>query len=242
MKKRLFIGLTTIITIIFICICIGLNLIDESNNINITTNNKLNKENEIISINNDESSDKNSSIVNDTSINEETDSQNIIEESNEIEINENIDNSEVVTTNNNIQNDNSNYFEIQSSNYLQNDAFAVLALINEIRIQNGLNVLTWNNSLEQSANTRAPEIVNTFEHIRPDGNDWYTAINTTYKAAGENIAAGQSTPTQVVQEWMDSPGHRANILNSNFTEMGVALYYDNNDPYEYYWVQLFIGN
>lgn len=238
MKRRLFIGLTTIITIIFICIYISLNLVNESKSINITTNKKLNIENEIDSIN--EANDTNDSIVNDTSIYEEIDDQ-IIKENNEFNSIKNIESNEIDTANI-IQNNSSNYIQIQSTNYLKNEAFAVLALINEIRLENGLNELTWNYSLEESASTRTYEIVNTFEHTRPDGNDWYTAINTSFKAAGENIAAGQSTPTQVVNEWMASPGHRENILNPNFTKMGVALYYDSNDPYEYYWVQLFIGN
>ena len=58
-------------------------------------------------------------------------------------------------------------------------------------------------------------------------------------AWGENIAAGQKTPQQVMQEWMDSPGHCRNILNGLFNELGVSFVFDPNSPYKTYWVQAF---
>jgi uncharacterized protein YkwD len=58
----------------------------------------------------------------------------------------------------------------------------------------------------------------------------------SYKAAGENIAMGQRTPEEVVTAWMNSPGHRANILNANFTHLGVGYVASGN-----YWTQMFIG-
>lgn len=60
----------------------------------------------------------------------------------------------------------------------------------------------------------------------------------TYRTAGENIAYGQSTPAEVMNGWMNSSGHRANILKSDFKEIGIAAFYKNG---RYYWVQLFIG-
>lgn len=61
------------------------------------------------------------------------------------------------------------------------------------------------------------------------------ALGITYKSAGENIAQGQRSPQEVVQAWMDSPGHRANILNGKFTHIGVGYVKSGN-----YWTQQFI--
>ena len=58
---------------------------------------------------------------------------------------------------------------------------------------------------------------------------------------GENLAGGQRTPKQVVEAWMDSPTHRANILNKDFRELGVVYYYQANSKYKHYWVQHFRG-
>lgn len=61
----------------------------------------------------------------------------------------------------------------------------------------------------------------------------------TYRTAGENIAAGQRTPKDVVTAWMNSDGHRKNILSSSFTEIGVG--YAKGGAYGHYWTQMFIG-
>lgn len=61
-------------------------------------------------------------------------------------------------------------------------------------------------------------------------------------SAGENIAAGQSSPQEVVEDWMNSPGHRANILDESYTALGVGYYYNSSGLYRSYWVQLFIGD
>jgi uncharacterized protein YkwD len=61
-------------------------------------------------------------------------------------------------------------------------------------------------------------------------------FGVTYKAAGENIAKGQRTPQEVVTAWMNSPGHRANILNKRFTHIGVGF-----EQAENIWTQMFIG-
>lgn len=57
----------------------------------------------------------------------------------------------------------------------------------------------------------------------------------------ENIASGQGSPDEVMNSWMNSEGHRANILSSDFTQVGIACYYDPNTSYKYHWVQLFIN-
>lgn len=61
-----------------------------------------------------------------------------------------------------------------------------------------------------------------------------------YRAAGENIAAGQTTPAQVVDAWMNSPGHRANILERAYKYIGVG-YVNSGSGYRHYWVQMFAG-
>ncbi len=101
-----------------------------------------------------------------------------------------------------------------------------------------------NSALSAVAQVRAKEIVELFEHYRPDGTKCYTALQeqgVDYWYAGENIAAGYQTPAQVVDGWMHSEGHRANILNPNFKKLGVGYYYSFNGEYGAYWVQIFIG-
>ena len=60
-----------------------------------------------------------------------------------------------------------------------------------------------------------------------------------YTSAGENIAAGQRTPEEVMNSWMNSSGHRANILNKNFDTIGIGFY--EGGSYGTYWTQLFTG-
>ena len=114
----------------------------------------------------------------------------------------------------------------------------VVELVNQERAKQGLSPLSTMTNLTAAANIRAPELVVLFDHNRPDGTQCFTALReanvTGYFTAGENIAAGYSTPEAVVNGWMNSSGHRANILNSSFTHIGVG-YYNG------YWVQMFIG-
>jgi len=77
-----------------------------------------------------------------------------------------------------------------------------------------------------AAQVRAKEIKTSFSHTRPDGRSCFTALDeagASYMGAGENIAIGQRTPEQVVNDWMNSEGHRKNILNSNFKYIGVGV-------------------
>lgn len=76
-------------------------------------------------------------------------------------------------------------------------------------------------------------------HTRPDGSSFSTALQqqgVSYRGCGENIAWGQRTPEQVMNGWMNSEGHRANILNKNYKNIGVGFYQENDVNY---WVQLF---
>lgn len=114
----------------------------------------------------------------------------------------------------------------------------VLRLVNEIRAENGLSALTAETSLTAAANCRAKEVSESFSHTRPDGSSCFTVLreyNVDYMGAGENIAMGFTSAEAVVAAWMNSDGHRANILNASFTKLGVGY-----DPTTYSWVQLFI--
>ena len=119
----------------------------------------------------------------------------------------------------------------------------VVRLVNEERAKAGLSPLGVFNNLTAAAQLRAPELITTFEHNRPDGSECFTALSeagvSNYYTAGENIAAGQRTPAEVVTSWMNSPGHRANILNPSFTHIGVG--YAQGGGYGHYWVQMFVG-
>ncbi len=117
----------------------------------------------------------------------------------------------------------------------------VLRLVNIERQRFGLNQLTYSAEMEKSAMIRAREIVDKFSHTRPDGTSCFTAVNVSYSYIGENIAAGQVSPQDVVTAWMNSEGHRANILNSNFSQLGVGYLHLPNTDYKHYWVQIFRG-
>lgn len=112
-------------------------------------------------------------------------------------------------------------------------AFEVLTLVNQQRAAQGLSPLSMDQSLLESAMLRAGEIGLYFDHTRPDGTACFT-VNP--KAFGENIAMGQSTPAAVMESWMNSEGHRANILNSRWNSIGIGYMVVNNMPC---WVQLF---
>jgi uncharacterized protein YkwD len=115
----------------------------------------------------------------------------------------------------------------------------VLQLVNKERAKAGLSALTTNSALTNAANKRAKETVQSFSHTRPDGSNFSTVLkefSISYRTAGENIAYGQKTPQEVVTGWMNSPGHRANILNANFGKIGIGVYKSNG---VIYWSQLF---
>lgn len=119
----------------------------------------------------------------------------------------------------------------------------VVRLVNEIRTQQGLSPLTTTSALSAAAGQRAGELVSRYAHERPDNTSCFTALDefgVSYRAAGENIAAGYPTPEAVVTGWMNSSGHRANILNPSFKAIGVG-YVSGQGSYGSYWVQLFIG-
>lgn len=117
----------------------------------------------------------------------------------------------------------------------------VVRLVNLERAAAGAGPVTMNSSLRSSAAVRALEIIKKFSHERPNGTRWVTCIKLKYVCAGENLAAGQRTPASVVNAWMGSDGHRKNLLNPKFTDIGVACYHDPGASHKYYWVQIFAG-
>ena len=118
-------------------------------------------------------------------------------------------------------------------------ASQVVALVNAERTKQGLSALTIDTKVQQAALVRAKESAQSFSHTRPNGSSFSTALTeagVSYRTAGENIAYGQSTPQQVMNAWMNSSGHRANILNANYTTIGVGYTVINGTAY---WAQLF---
>ncbi len=100
-----------------------------------------------------------------------------------------------------------------------------LYYVNQYRQSAGLKPLKLSKELSYAASIRAREIVRVFDHKRPNGTDCFSVLSQgQYRYAGENIACNYSTAEKVVVGWMDSPGHRANILDPRFEEMGIAVY------------------
>lgn len=116
----------------------------------------------------------------------------------------------------------------------------VLELVNYEREKAGAGMLSWSEIPASASRLRADEAAVSFSHERPDGRSFYTAFDDTgchtYMAVGENLAAGQRTPEEVVAAWMSSDSHRANILNNDFKELGVSCI-DTGDTL--IWVQEF---
>lgn len=118
----------------------------------------------------------------------------------------------------------------------------VLRLVNAERSRRGLEPLSSDPVLESIANRRAQEIVQLFSHDRPNGQSYdslYRELGVTgYGYWGENIAMGQSDASAVVTAWMNSEGHRENILKPEYRKIGIGVYYVNGTPY---WAQNFGG-
>ena len=117
----------------------------------------------------------------------------------------------------------------------------VIRLVNEIRVQNGLKPLTANWELSRVARHKSQDMRDQgyFSHTSPTYGTPFQMIKSfglSFRTAGENIAKGYATPQAVVNGWMNSSGHRANILNASYTQIGVGYVAKGN-----YWTQMFIG-
>ena len=120
----------------------------------------------------------------------------------------------------------------------------VVDLVNIERTNRGLNPLKLDKELSNVATTKSQDMIdkNYFDHNSPTYGspfDMMKKFGISYRSAGENIAMGQKSPKEVVNAWMNSQGHRENILNSSFTDIGVGVAKDSNGTI--YWTQMFIG-
>lgn len=118
----------------------------------------------------------------------------------------------------------------------------VAAIVNKERQSNGLSPLTFNWQVARVARYKSEDMCNKnyFSHTSPTYGspfDMLNKFNIKHSTAGENIAKGQKTAQAVMTAWMNSEGHRKNILNKNFTQIGVGYYNSNGNTY---WTQMFI--
>ncbi|WP_394232684.1 CAP domain-containing protein [Niallia oryzisoli] len=114
----------------------------------------------------------------------------------------------------------------------------VVRLVNAERAKQGLSPLQHRSDVKNVAEKKAMDMINSnyFSHTSPNYGSPFDMLKTfgiSYRSAGENIAKGQRSPQEVMNAWMNSTGHRANILNSSYNAIGVGFY---NGA----WVQLFI--
>jgi uncharacterized YkwD family protein/spore coat assembly protein SafA len=117
----------------------------------------------------------------------------------------------------------------------------VLQLVNQERSKQGLPALKMDWELQRTARVKSCDMAQKgyFSHTSPTYGspfDMMKQFGINYRAAGENIAKGQRTPAEVMQAWMNSPGHRENILKRDFTHIGVGYCESGN-----HWTQMFIG-
>ncbi|WP_404450334.1 CAP domain-containing protein [Sutcliffiella horikoshii] len=129
----------------------------------------------------------------------------------------------------------------ESTEGISETEMKVIELTNAERRKNGLSDLKADASLSNVARDKSKDMQtnNYFSHTSPTHGspfDMMRDYGISYNTAGENIAMGQRSPEEVVQAWMNSEGHRKNILNGEFTHIGVGYVEEGN-----YWTQMFIG-
>ncbi len=129
----------------------------------------------------------------------------------------------------------------------------VLVIVNEVRAAGAscggasfaaTGPLTMNPELRCAARVHSKDMLERgyFDHTNPDGEDPFVRMNRAgydWFTAGENIAAGQPTPSEVMQGWMDSPGHCRNIMSPDFADIGVGAFAGEGGAYGLYWTQVF---
>lgn len=119
----------------------------------------------------------------------------------------------------------------------------VVEIVNSERRERGLRALVMNETLTEAALERACEIRSRFSHTRPSGKPWNTILqkyHVSWRNCGENIAKGNAkrNPQGIMNLWMNSSGHRQNILSPKYTQIGVGVCRKNDG--NLYWVQIFI--
>jgi uncharacterized protein YkwD len=115
----------------------------------------------------------------------------------------------------------------------------LLAHVNAARAAAGVGTLTWDSNLERTAIQRAAETSQYWSHVRPNGQECFTAFPANVGSMGENIAVGQTTSATVNSDWTNSPGHYANMVNAKFNSMAAACFIAENGLH--YWVEVFAG-
>ncbi|WP_298943492.1 CAP domain-containing protein [uncultured Psychromonas sp.] len=135
----------------------------------------------------------------------------------------------------------------------EDDLSDVLALINQLRIESqtcgetsypAVAEVTWSSTLTLAATEHSNNMANYnfFDHTGLDGSTVGTRVTAqgyTWSRVSENIAAGQTSAQEVVDGWMSSEGHCANIMNADVTEMGLACQVNSDSDYQRYWTQVF---
>ncbi|MBR0484792.1 MAG: hypothetical protein IJJ69_08470 [Oscillospiraceae bacterium] len=119
----------------------------------------------------------------------------------------------------------------------------IINLVNNERTSCGLSELATFPLLNEVTCLRAEELVQSFGHMRPDGSMCFSAMKQagiTYKGAAENIAAGRPEPSSAMEQWMNSEGHRNNILDPNKTHIGIGYCYDEDSVFGYHWSMFLI--
>lgn len=218
-KQNIIDGIRLIVIIgVFIFIVIGSyrNIINQ--NKAISTNNYIDKDNEIVNSNLEKEE-----VTNIEEKISDTDNKEYKEISKD-DINE----YDSITINN-IQNENT-YTDLINEVY---------EITNNYRSLVGVSSLTLDSSLVEAASIRAKELSDSFSHTRPNGSSCFTVLSElgiSYGTAGENIAAGYSSSQSVMEGWRSSSGHYQNIISSKFKKIGIGVNIINN---QYYWVQIF---
>jgi uncharacterized YkwD family protein len=133
--------------------------------------------------------------------------------------------------------------ETQSTSSIQSEEAKVVQLVNKQRAAAGLPALTQNFNLCKVARLKSQDMINKkyFSHMSPTYGSPFKMMETfgiKFSAAGENIAMGQRNAAEVMNSWMNSPGHRSNILSPSYTQIGVGLAKDSSG--RCYWTQQFI--
>ncbi|MCC0633218.1 CAP domain-containing protein [Clostridioides sp. ZZV15-6388] len=162
------------------------------------------------------------------------------EDSNKPEDNKPEDNNNSGSTNKPEDNNNSGSTTGNFSAYQKE----VVDLVNVERSKAGLNPLTLDADVSNVATKKSQDMIdnNYFAHNSPTYGspfDMLKKFGISYKTAGENIAMGQKTPKEVVNAWMNSEGHRKNILNPNYSKIGVGVAQKSGGSI--YWTQIFVG-
>lgn len=130
------------------------------------------------------------------------------------------------------------------NNDYQSEIEELVALVNEVRKDAGLNPLYIVPVLNDASYIRSKETVEKYDHTRPDGTNFYTVLDNCgffFSAAAENLAAGLPTAEDTHNQWINSSGHLRNILNPKYTHIGASVYHEDGTMYGWYWEELFIA-